>query len=596
MIGKNFESKKLVILRTCNELLRRLSRAEDTAFCGRVFIYMFQSFPLGDKSSVNLRGEYHVENVTTYDKAPATAEDGAEKMEVDPPAADSQATNGSKSVSFSKDKATLDADQLYPTFWSLQHYFSQPKELFERTKFDSFKKGLQETMTFFQPYDSKAPPKGSPKPVEETKKRKRTEEEDDDDDFAHTFNPKYLTSRDLFELEVSDLAFRRNILVQALIIMDFLLSLSQKSREKLKTIEKPNQSVMYKEHTLSPTDEEWVLTTKASIADYLKRDSDGPFFHRMVDSVLSRDKNWVAWKIESCPPIQLLAIQPEAYLGSKKTLKKITQKKRMRPTPMGSLDLRFLEQADPVVNMERLKNPGRYELPSLISFKDKIAEDELEIEMPTTEDSKEEAIKGKASKSWRAVRIARTSKLVVFDKIEDSEKIGVVFEDKPLIGRAPGGGKRKSGGSEDTEKSVQSVDKVAETADGDKGVEEETEAAKRDAPDAEDGDAMDTSRLGETEAGEAAKEINQKSEDDGAVDEMVVEGVKIGALHDNVELTEASIRVAEAEAEAEKIEHEGREAEKEGGDGEEEGQEEGVGEAGEGGEVMDGSADVDMDA
>jgi len=28
---------------------------------------MFQSFPLGDKSSVNLRGNFHVENVTTFE-------------------------------------------------------------------------------------------------------------------------------------------------------------------------------------------------------------------------------------------------------------------------------------------------------------------------------------------------------------------------------------------------------------------------------------------------------------------------------------------------------------------------------------------------
>jgi THO complex subunit 1 len=52
--AKHFKQKQLVILRTCNELLRRLSRALDPAFCGRVFIFMFQSFPLGDKSSVNL--------------------------------------------------------------------------------------------------------------------------------------------------------------------------------------------------------------------------------------------------------------------------------------------------------------------------------------------------------------------------------------------------------------------------------------------------------------------------------------------------------------------------------------------------------------
>ena len=58
IIAKNFASKNLVILRSCNELLKRLSRAEDTAFCGRVFIFMFQSFPLGDKSDMDTSGAH----------------------------------------------------------------------------------------------------------------------------------------------------------------------------------------------------------------------------------------------------------------------------------------------------------------------------------------------------------------------------------------------------------------------------------------------------------------------------------------------------------------------------------------------------------
>src|ERR1700742_3142109 len=81
--AKHFKQKQLVILRSCNELLRRLSRAEDTSFCGRVFIFMFQSFPLGDRSSVNLRGEYHVENLTTYETEPADTD-----MEVTEPRED----------------------------------------------------------------------------------------------------------------------------------------------------------------------------------------------------------------------------------------------------------------------------------------------------------------------------------------------------------------------------------------------------------------------------------------------------------------------------------------------------------------------------
>lgn len=124
--ARHFKQKQLVILRTCNELLRRLSRALDPAFCGRVFIFMFQSFPLGDKSSVNLRGEYHVENVTIFDRdPPPPKEESNDKMDVDedgPASSDAQKTAASAGATEAKksDPAVSDLDRLYPIFWSLQ--------------------------------------------------------------------------------------------------------------------------------------------------------------------------------------------------------------------------------------------------------------------------------------------------------------------------------------------------------------------------------------------------------------------------------------------------------------------------------------------
>lgn len=55
-------------------------------------------------------------------------------------------------------------------------------------------------------------------------------------------------------MQISDLSFRRHILVQALIIMDFLLSLSAKAKEKLTTIPQQNKSVVYQDHILSEED------------------------------------------------------------------------------------------------------------------------------------------------------------------------------------------------------------------------------------------------------------------------------------------------------------------------------------------------------
>lgn len=200
IISKHFAEKKLIILRSCNELLRRLSRAEDTAFAGRVFIFLFQSFPLGDKSSVNLRGEYHTQNITTWDQTAPKKEEGddtPEKMDVD--TKDDGQTKSSKAVSFDSQKQSqpdkpLEPDALYPIFWSLQESFNQPKKLFESAHFTQFKSGLEATMTAFRANDGLQDNKAS-----NSLKRKR---DDGDEDLVNAFNPKYLTSRDLFELEV----------------------------------------------------------------------------------------------------------------------------------------------------------------------------------------------------------------------------------------------------------------------------------------------------------------------------------------------------------------------------------------------------------
>ncbi|TAQ86778.1 hypothetical protein B7494_g4892 [Chlorociboria aeruginascens] len=448
---KHFGQKNLVILRSCNELLRRLSRAEDTAFCGRVFIFMFQSFPLGDKSSVNLRGEYHTENVTIYDELPAKVAD-PESMDVDseanteakvsPPKANgtpgpTKATGdqGAKGVTFSIAGTPMSPDQLYPIFWSLQRDFNQPKRLFDPTNFAGFKGALEATMVMFKSVMTENSGRIA-KPTDETKRGTKRKRGEGDDDLANAFNPKYLTSRDLFELEISDLSFRRHILVQVLIVMDFLLSLSVKAKDKLSKADLPdnlNKSVMYADQILSEEDTNWSLDMKKSIAEYLKQGGDGAFFSRMVETVLSRDKNWVRWKIESCPSIARPAVSPEDYVAAKASARKTALNKRLRPNPLGSLDLKFLSEDDGKGGLEKLKDPKRYQLPAIKSFKSKIELDDMDIEMARDDEAKNAAIEAKASKTWRALRIASASKLVAFDKIERSDNIDEIFHDSAKV-------------------------------------------------------------------------------------------------------------------------------------------------------------------
>ncbi|KAK0756432.1 hypothetical protein N5P37_011084 [Trichoderma harzianum] len=425
--AKHFKQKNLVILRSCNELLRRLSRAEDTAFCGRVFIFMFQSFPLGDRSSVNLRGEYHVENVTVFE----TAEDDDSKMEVDTndtPKEQGDVKTNAKNGAQDSSKA-LDPDTLYPLFWSLQESFSQPLRLFDAGHFTKFKSSLESTISAFQAihedsiYSSK-----SMENLKRTLKRKR--DDDGTETLPEAFNPKYLTSKDLFQLEASiaDLSFRRHVLVQALIITDFLLSLSKEEREKRTNINVSNKSVIYPDQ-LNEENTKWATDMKKVISDYLKQGSDGPYFFRMVETVLARDKNWVFWKMASCPPIQRDPVSAASFVESKDAAQKMATNKRLRPNPLNAVPLDFLENEDEGSAMEELKSAERYQLPELDGFKSKIADDDFEIDMPTNNQTKAAAVAGKASKSWRALRIASRFKLASFDKIDDPKKINIIFED-----------------------------------------------------------------------------------------------------------------------------------------------------------------------
>ena len=223
------------ILRSCNELLRRrLSRAEDAVFCGRVFFFLFQIFPLGDKSSVNLRGEFHTTNTTTYEALRphdavmkdvelirSTDQSGENKSGEEKPTSDQPNQQGPKTESKPPTEAVASTearvsvqveqpkddpkvpekvvsnDELYPIFWRMQEYFSEPPKLFTGGHFSTFKHALQLTIAKFKsiPMEMQQNTAG----IGRGTKRKRG---DMTDAYRDVYNPKYLTDRELFDLEV----------------------------------------------------------------------------------------------------------------------------------------------------------------------------------------------------------------------------------------------------------------------------------------------------------------------------------------------------------------------------------------------------------
>lgn len=78
--------KALVLLRALNDLLRRLSKTGNTTmFCGRILTFLSSIFPLGERSGVNLRGEYGPQwEEVSYTKHVDVKEEDAEGGQVPP--------------------------------------------------------------------------------------------------------------------------------------------------------------------------------------------------------------------------------------------------------------------------------------------------------------------------------------------------------------------------------------------------------------------------------------------------------------------------------------------------------------------------------
>lgn len=173
----------------------------------------------------------------------------------------------------------------------------------------------------------------------------------------------------------------------------------------------------------------WALDTKASVADYLKQGYEGAFYLRMIETVLSRDKNWVRWKVENCPSIARPALEPDDCAEAKRKIEAETSKRRrLNPNLHADRALGFLKAGN---NLDRLKQSERYEVKPLKDYEELIKADEqkIESEMYDEGESMETIMEAKASKTWRALRTAAASKLVAFDKIDRSDKIDQVFKE-----------------------------------------------------------------------------------------------------------------------------------------------------------------------
>jgi THO complex subunit 1 len=174
-----------------------------------VFIFVFKSFPLGDKSSVNRHGDFNIDNVTTFEELSNQIATNGDTANKDPDTMDTSADATAESEVKEDDKDSANAtstEALYPVFWGMQTSFAYPPQILQTEAFAGFKESFEKTLATLKSVPKLLSSNGS----DRDRVPKRDIDDVEKDDFVAGLNPKYLTSRELFDLEASISAFELN--------------------------------------------------------------------------------------------------------------------------------------------------------------------------------------------------------------------------------------------------------------------------------------------------------------------------------------------------------------------------------------------------
>ncbi|KAJ1529807.1 hypothetical protein ONE63_006550 [Megalurothrips usitatus] len=302
------------LLRMCNDLLRRLSRSQNTVFCGRILLFLAKFFPFSERSGLNVVSEFNLENITEF------GTDGPGNLKEILAEDDNDHNEDDKGDM----KITIDYN-LYSKFWSLQDFFRNPNQCYNKVHWKSFSSHSNSVLSAFSSYKLDDVTESKRRKLDTTEKEMKMET-DESSSPSQVFFAKYLTNQKLLELQLSDSNFRRYVLLQFLILFQYLDSQVKFKAENFE---------------LKPDQVEWVKETTELICRLIRETPpDGPSFLLAVTHILKREEQWSNWKNEGCKEFQIPggSSKPlEASAESGLTEKKRPLKARRRGRPVGEI-------------------------------------------------------------------------------------------------------------------------------------------------------------------------------------------------------------------------------------------------------------------
>lgn len=380
-----YSSGKILLLRMCNDLLRRLSSAQNTVFCGRIQLFLAQLFPLSEKSALNLMSHFNLENVTSYstkeDSSGAATGTSGDPVPMETDTAKSSDTN-----------APMDFN-LYKKLWALQDFFRQPTQCYTTEQWKNMTGNMEEVFKAFGSYKLEEEARSSSSSSSTASASRKRERERatslsgsasaEDYKESHYF-AKFLTSEKLMNLQLRDSHFRRHILIQCLILFQYLTS-----------------DVKFKSPSLTLTDAQalWIRDATERVYALIKETPPrGEEFAVYIRQVLLREEAWIAWKNDGCPSYEKPPLTDQELYPPKKHLGDITSQSRR--IDIGNPELNRLWNLCPD-NLQACKHTSRIFTPE----KAKFLEEPIEQADPEAQIEAEYKMVSNANFTWQALRL-----------------------------------------------------------------------------------------------------------------------------------------------------------------------------------------------
>lgn len=362
-----FKCVKNQLLRTCNDLLRRLSRSQNTVFCGRILVFLANFFPFFERSGLNLISEFNNDESmqVMFDEEPTEFKSLNNGMDTSATADDEDG------IIPANESVVLDFD-LYKKFWSLQDYFRMPVLCYKPLYWKKFTDCANETIELFTNFK-----------IDNTNCNIHTL-----DSLERNYFPKYLTSQKLLELQLCDSNFRRNVLIQFLILFQYLIG-----KVKFKT----EQQVLNEEQL------KWVKETTDKILDLIvKTPTNGEQVKQAISHILTREEFWSNWKNEACIELKKCNEQPKKKLKSSNQTAKANLGERIKDAEEKNEVIIGSEQLTKIWNLNQnnwnaCKAENRVFVPTIESYFESVLDkDAYEYKHYYTEDP---------TYCWRALRL-----------------------------------------------------------------------------------------------------------------------------------------------------------------------------------------------